>query len=75
MTSVSLDVTGLDPFHPKGEVLNLSQRWKKWKRAFSLYVTGKGVSKDAQKTGVLLHVAGMGVQETYSTSKLRSSQL
>ena len=70
MTSVSLDVTGLEPFHPKGEVLNLSQRWKKWKRAFSLYVTGKGVSNDAQKMGVLLHVAGMGVQEIYSTSKL-----
>ena len=49
MTSVSLDVTGLEPFDPKGEILNLSQRWKKWKRAFSLYVTGKGVSNDAQK--------------------------
>ena len=48
MTSVTLDVSGLEPFNPKGEAHNLSQRWKKWKRAFSLYVTGKGVSNDAQ---------------------------
>ena len=34
-----LDVSGLEPFNPKGEAHNLSQRWKKWKRAFSLYST------------------------------------
>ena len=67
MTSVTLDVSGLEPFNPKGEAHNLSQRWKKWKRAFSLYVTGKGVSNDAQKRALLLHVAGMDVQEIYFT--------
>ena len=34
---------------------------------FSLYVTGKGVSHDAQKRAFLLHGSGMGVQEIYST--------
>ena len=47
--SVTLEVGRLKPFNTKGEAQNLSQRWKKWKRAFNLYVTGKGVSNDAQK--------------------------
>ena len=67
MASVSLDVSGLEPFNPKGEIHSLSQRWKRWKRAFNLYVTGKGVSNDAQKRALLLHVAGMDVQEIYFT--------
>ena len=29
MASVTLDVTGLEPLHPKGEAHNFSQRWKK----------------------------------------------
>ena len=65
--SVTLQVGGLEPFNTKGEAQNLSQRWKKWKRAFNLYVTGKGVSNDAQKRALLLHVAGMDVQEIYFT--------
>ncbi|PFX23119.1 Transposon Tf2-6 polyprotein [Stylophora pistillata] len=67
MASVALDVSGLEPFNPKEEAHNLSQRWKRWKRAFDLYVTGKGVSNDAQKRALLLHVAGMDVQEIYFT--------
>ena len=54
-------------FNPKGEPHSLSQRWKRWKRAFNLYVTGKGVSDDAQTRALLLHVAGMDVQEIYFT--------
>ncbi|PFX12441.1 Uncharacterized protein K02A2.6 [Stylophora pistillata] len=67
MASVALDVSGLEPFNPKGEAHNLSQRWKRWKRAFDLYVTRKGVSNDAQKRALLLHVAGMDVEEIYFT--------
>ena len=66
-TSVSLDVGCLEAFDPKGDPHSLSQRWKRWKRAFNLYVTGKGVTNDAQKRALLLHVAGMDVQEMYFT--------
>lgn len=66
-TSVVLDVSCLEPFNPKIEPQNLNQRWKRWKRAFDLYVAGKGVSDDAQKRALLLHVAGMDVQEIYFT--------
>ena len=65
--SVALDVSCLESFNPKGEPHSLSQRWKRWKRAFNLYVTGKGVSNDAQKRALFLHVAGMDVQEVYFT--------
>ena len=62
-----LDVSGLEPGTPKGEANNLSQPWKRWKRAFNLYVTGKDVSNDAQKRALLLHVLGMDVKELYFT--------
>ena len=65
--SVALDVGCLEPFNPKGEPHFLSQRWNRWKRAFNLYVTGKGVSDNAQKRALFLHVAGMDVQEIYFT--------
>ena len=65
--SVVLDVGSLEPFNPKVEPHGLSQRWKKWKRAFDLYVTGKGVTNDGQKRGLFLHVAGLDVQEIYFT--------
>ena len=48
-TSIALDSGCFEPFNPNGEPHSLSQRWKGWKRAFNLYVTGKGVSDCAQK--------------------------
>ena len=64
---VTLDVGSLEAFNPKGDPHGLSQRWKRWKRAFNLYVSGKGVTNDLQKRSLLLHVAGMEVQEVYFT--------
>ena len=61
-TSVALDDGYLKPFSPKGEPHSLSQRWKKCKRAFNLYVTGKGVSDDAQQRALFLNIAGMDDQ-------------
>ena len=52
-------------FNPKGEPHSLSQKWKRWKRAFDLYITGKGVSDEEQKRALYLHVAGMDVRENY----------
>ena len=60
-TLVVLDVGCLEPFIVKGEPHRLSWQWKRWKRAFNLYVTGKGVSNKRHKRAV--NVAGMDVQE------------
>ena len=44
-TSVkTLDVSGRPCFDPKGGPNTLSIRWKRWKRAFNLYMVSKGVT-------------------------------
>ena len=61
------EVRGLPCFDPKGEPNSLSVRWKRWKRAFNLYVTSKGVTNEGQKVALLLHSGGMELQEIYYT--------
>jgi len=41
VTSVAVEVGGLQTFQVKGDPHSISQRWRKWKRAFELYVLGK----------------------------------
>ena len=64
---VAVEVGSLQPFQVKGDPHSISQRWRKWKRAFELYVLGKGITNDSQKRGLLLHTAGLEVQEVYFT--------
>ena len=61
------EVRDLPCFDPKGEPNSLSVRWKRWKRAFNLYVTSKGVTNESQKVALLLHSGGMELQEIYYT--------
>ena len=67
VTAVAVEVGGLQPFQVKGDPHSISQRWRKWKRAFELYVLGKGITSDSQKRGLLLHTAGLEVQDVYFT--------
>ena len=62
-----LEVRGLPCFDPKGEPTTLSFRWKRWKRAFHLYMALKGVTNQVQKVVVLLHSGGMDLQEIFYT--------
>ena len=64
---VAVEVGSLQPFQVKGDPHSISQRWRKWKRAFELYVLGKGITNDSQKWGLLLHTAGLDLQEGYFT--------
>ena len=64
---LDVGVGGLQSFDPRSDPHNVSQRWKKWLRAFRLYVMGKGVTQDAQKQALLLHTAGLEVQDIYYT--------
>ena len=61
VTPVTVEVGGLQPFQVKGDPHSISQRWRKWKRAFELYVLGKGITSDSQKRGLLLHTASLEV--------------
>ncbi|XP_070550464.1 uncharacterized protein [Ptychodera flava] len=62
-----LDIGGLTCFNVNEDHITVSQRWKKWRRAFELYLVGKGVTAEAQKRALLLHTAGLEVQEIYFT--------
>ena len=59
---LSMDVESLTAFDPKGDLNGISQRWKRWKRSFASYLTGKGVTDDKQKRALLLHAAGVDAQ-------------
>lgn len=62
-----LEVRDLPCFDPKGEPNSFSARWKRWKRAFNLYVTSKGVTNEGQKVALLLHSGDTELQEIYYT--------
>ncbi|CAB4027350.1 Transposon Tf2-6 poly, partial [Paramuricea clavata] len=42
-------------------------RWRRWKRAFELFVVGKGITDKTQKRALMLHCAGMDVQDIFDT--------
>ena len=63
----SVDVGSLVAFDMKGDLNGISQRWKKWRRSFCLYLMGKGVTDDKQKRALLLHAAGIDVHEIHFT--------
>ena len=48
MSTVSTDIHGISCFNPTGDATNLSARWKRWKRAFNLYLVAKGVTNEQQ---------------------------
>ena len=60
-----LDVASLNPFNPKEDSSTLAVRWKLWKLSFTLYLVAKGITKDEQKTALLLHTGGLNLQEFY----------
>ena len=61
------DIGSLQPFNVKGDPHSISQLWKKWKRSFQLYLAGKEIASTTHKRELLLHTAGLDVQEIYFT--------
>ena len=66
-TPVAVEVGSFQPFQVKGDPHSVSQQSRKWKRAFQLYVLGKGITNDSQRRDLLFHTAGLDVQEVYFT--------
>ena len=63
--AVSLhDIQTMQPFDCS-DTSGISARWKRWLRAFDLYAGGKGVNQAQQKNSLLLHSAGMNVQDIF----------
>lgn len=65
--AVALDVDTVASFNMTGDFASMSPRWKRWKRAFTFYITSRGITDDEQKTALLLHTAGMDVQDLFET--------
>jgi transposase InsO family protein len=62
-----LEIGSIPNFDCKGEISTLSQRWQRWKRAFELFVASKAITDTTQKRALLLHCAGMDVQDIFYT--------
>ena len=63
------DLHGILPFEVTTDRASLGFRWARWLRSFDLYADGKGVEKHAQRKALLLHSAGMDVQDIFYTLK------
>ena len=61
-----LQLTPLTAFSPE-ETSNVAQKWSEWKESFQYFITGSGITLDAQKKAILLHQAGMEVQRIFRT--------
>ena len=61
------DIGSIPKFDCKGESMSIAPRWRKWKKAFEYYILAKGVDDAVRKKALLLHCAGMDVQELYNT--------
>ena len=57
----------LPTFDPGGVPTSTAPRWKRWKIAFKLFAVGKGIKDPTQKRALMLHMAGMEVQDIFDT--------
>lgn len=64
--AINLD-SNISNFDVTGDVTSIGPRWTRWKRALQYYVVGKGITDPKQKKALLLHTAGMDVQEVFET--------
>ncbi|XP_071176414.1 uncharacterized protein [Mytilus edulis] len=63
--TAKIDLNPVGNFDVSGD--RLGQSWTRWLRSFELYATGKGVDDKKQKKALLLHCAGLDVQDIYFT--------
>jgi len=59
------NTAAVQSFTISGDSHSLAEKWKRWRRSFNLYVTSKGLEDDKQKKCLLLHCAGLEVQDYY----------
>ena len=62
-----LYVPAIGSFDPHGDSSKVGQQWKRWNLGFELFLEARGETPDGQKKALLLHTAGMDVQEIFDT--------
>lgn len=60
-------VPAIGTFDPHGDSSKVGHEWKRWKRSFDIFLTARGETPDGQKKALLLHTAGMDVQDVFET--------
>ena len=55
----------MKPFDCSETAAAIFARWERWLPASELFATGKGVKNTGQKKALLLHTAGLDVQDIY----------
>ena len=58
---------GIQPFDCRGDSMRVGPRWRHWRKAFQFYIEGPGITAAARKRALLLHCAGMEVQDIFET--------
>jgi len=64
---LSTELTSLLPFDCKSDTATIGTRWRRWRRSFDYFLVAKGVTQPAQRKALLLHMAGVDVQDIYET--------
>ena len=64
---MGFDVPAPKAFSVQEDPSSVAQRWKKWLASFEIYLEAAGITKDKQKCALLLHVAGLEVQDIFAT--------
>ncbi|XP_063587136.1 uncharacterized protein LOC134764471 [Penaeus indicus] len=59
----TLHIKPPDGFSTRGEASSVAKRWKDWLAAFEIYLDVANVETDSRKRALLLHTAGLEVQE------------
>ena len=57
------NTTGLPALDIDGH--DVGTQWRRWKRAFHIFLEAKGITEPSRQKAMLLHFAGMGVQDIY----------
>ena len=65
--AANIQMPGVAPFQCYGDPNQVSQNWEKWKKAFQYFLGASGITNDARKKAVLLHMIGLEGQEIFET--------
>ena len=65
--AIQNDLGGISSFDFHRDPTTVGARWKKWKRSFELFASGKGSTNAAQNKALLLHCGGPQMQDVYFT--------
>jgi hypothetical protein len=60
-------MVSLSSFDCTKDTTTLAPRWKKWKRGFEFYLAARNIQNDGQKRALLLHTAGLEVQDVFDS--------